>query len=458
MITFTSQAQKLRDEYLTRVRDTFGGSKTVDSEELVRDIAEHIERELESAPQPISEADMRAVIERLGDPRQWGGESDQATSPPADATEEKLSRRFSAGPGGTLVMDVGFGSIAVNGGASNEVVVDVWRKVGGKGAHQHHFRHKFHFPFPFPAPNVCGASGGDFGSVEFDKNMFKNMFKAKKIEVKTSKGHHVEVDVNIEDQDDARNEAKEKEFLNKHPVEIRQDGNTIRIEASRSGWSGRKEAKYTVSVPAQFNARLETSGGSIAVSDLAGEVDAETSGGELRFTRVEGSIDGETSGGNVHIIDCAGSIEVETSGGSIEVAGGSGKLEGETSGGPVNVKDFQGSVSVETSGAGLTIENVTGEIEGETSGGGISLVFAASPAGDVRLETSGGGITMRVPENAGFELDAETSGGNVSCELPMAGAGQVGRSHMKGTIGGGGKSVRLETSGGSIHVKKVAAE
>jgi|GEM_PF-750410 len=458
MITYTSQAQKLRDEYLARVRDTFRGSKTVDSEELVRDIAEHIERELESAPQPISEENMKSVLERLGDPQQWGGEGEQAANAPASATEEKLSRKLAAGAGGTLLMDVGFGSIVVNGGASDEVVVDVWRKVGGKGAgDKHHFSHRFHFPFPFPLPKVSGFVGDDFASVDFDKDKFKEMFRSagKKMKVKMGKGRHIELDFGAEEGGAECSEADAQAFFAKHPVAIEQRGKTIAIEASGGGWRGRKEAKYVVSVPTEFNVRLETAGGSIEVNDIAGDVDAETSGGELRFSRVNGPIDGETSGGNVHISDCAGSVEVETSGGGIEVAGGSGKLEGETSGGPVNVKGFQGSVSVETSGAGITLENVTGQIDGETSGGGISLVFAASPAGDVTLETSGGGITMRVPENAGFELDAETSGGSVNCELPIAAGGHVGRSHLKGTVGGGGKSVRLETSGGSIHVKKL---
>ena len=46
------------------------------------------------------------------------------------ATEEKLNQRFSIQPGGTVVVEVDFGSIDVNTNATSEVIVDVWRKIG----------------------------------------------------------------------------------------------------------------------------------------------------------------------------------------------------------------------------------------------------------------------------------------------------------------------------------------
>ena len=49
------------------------------------------------------------------------------------ATEEQLTKSLSVKPGGKIVVDVDMGSIdlfATN--ASNEVVVDVWRKIGRK--------------------------------------------------------------------------------------------------------------------------------------------------------------------------------------------------------------------------------------------------------------------------------------------------------------------------------------
>jgi len=259
-----------------------------------------------------------------------------------------------------------------------------------------------------------------------------------------------------------RSKANEEQFLREHPVNISQDGNTVTITShgkSRNfGWwhgSQRTEAKYTVTVPSQFNAQLKTSGGGVVVGDLTGDVNSRTSGGSLKFRRLHGPLDGETSGGSIRVADCEGDLRVHTSGGGIDVAGGSGSLEGGTSGGSVSVRDFRGATHVGTSGGGITIENVAGRITGSTSGGSISARLSSPAAEEVKLETSGGGVTIRVPEAWAFNLDAATSGGGVSSDLPVTVVGKTQRNSLKGSVNGGGKSMFLRTSGGSIHVSKL---
>jgi DUF4097 and DUF4098 domain-containing protein YvlB len=304
-------------------------------------------------------------------------------------TEEKLNQRFTVQPERQLVVDVDFGSIDVATHETDEVVVDVRRKITRK------------------------------------------------------------------------NRADEEEFLKDHPVTFSQDGDTVTVRSRRNGvggWSSsgrsRTEAKYTVQVPAQFNTQLKTSGGGIAVSDLVGEVKANTSGGGLSFVRVRGPLDAVTSGGGIRLSDCEGDLKIRTSGGGIDVSGGSGSLDGHTSGGSVTVKAFEGDARVDTSGGGLTIENVIGPVAGSTSGGSVSAVLPSPLPGDVKLSTSAGGVTVVVQEDAAFDLDASTSAGRVSTELPVMVVGEVARDRLHGTVNGGGKSVVLRSSAGSIHLKK----
>jgi len=258
-----------------------------------------------------------------------------------------------------------------------------------------------------------------------------------------------------------RAKADEEEFLRDHPVTFSQDGNTVTVRCRREGtrawlWSGpsRLEAGFTIKVPTQFNAQLTTAGGSIAVSDLAGEVKADTSGGGLRFANLRGPLDGETSGGSIRVSDCEGALHIDTSGGGIDVSGGSGSLRGHTSGGSVRVKAFRGDTRVETSGGGVTIEHVIGRVEGSTSGGSVSAELPSPLPGDVRLSTSGGGVTVTVPADAAFDLDASTSAGRVTSDLPVTVVGKVARDSLRGTVNGGGKSVVLRTSAGSIRLRK----
>jgi len=307
-------------------------------------------------------------------------------------TEEQTNHTFQATSGGTLVVDVDFGSIDVGTNSTDTVTVNVWRKV--------------------------------------------------------TRG----------------SEAEEQKFLADNPVEFIQDGNTVIVRSHAKdkekfhwlgGFRNRNEATYTIRVPARFNARLNTSGGGIAASDLTGEVKADTSGGGLRFERLHGPLDGDTSGGGIRVTDCDGTIKIDTSGGGIEVTGGGGSLHGDTSGGSITVKNFKGPASVDTSGGGIEIENVAGKIKGDTSGGSIRAALLSPIPGDVSLSTSGGGVSVSVPADAAFNLDAEASGGGVHCDLPVTIQGKREHDELKGTVNGGGPVVHLETSGGGVHVRKM---
>ena len=258
-----------------------------------------------------------------------------------------------------------------------------------------------------------------------------------------------------------KNKEAEEQFLRDCPVQFLPEGNTLTIrERNKAGihwfgnWRNRNEGKYTIHVPAQFSAKLHTSGGGIAVSDLTGEVTADTSGGGLHFTRVHGPLNGDTSGGGIGVADCEGAIKIHTSGGGIDVAGGNGSLKGGTSGGGVKVRNFTGPASVETSGGGITIENVKGTVKGSTSGGHINALLPSPVPGEVTLSTSGGGVTVRVPDNAAFNIDAETSGGGVTCDLPVTVQGKIEHGHLKGAVNAGGPAVVLRSTGGGIHIKQ----
>jgi hypothetical protein len=259
-----------------------------------------------------------------------------------------------------------------------------------------------------------------------------------------------------------KNKDAEEKFLRENPVQFLPEGNTLTVRCRTRGnnlwfgnWANRNEAKFTIHVPAQFNARLNSSGGPIEVSGLAGSVNANTSGGALRFTRLRGPLNGGTSGGPIRVENCEGAIKVDTSGGGIEVTGGGGSLEGQTSGGGVAVRNFGGPASVETSGGGMTIENVIGRVKASTSGGPINAVLPSPIPGDVSLSTSGGGVTVKVPGNAVFDLDAETFGGGVRCDLPVTVQGQIEHGRLKGVVNGGGPAVVLRSSGCPIHIQKL---
>ena len=71
MINLSDSAKKCQDKYLRQIRTYLRGCKTVDADEVERNVIEHIESEFESATAAVSFEDLNAVLQRLGSPRQW---------------------------------------------------------------------------------------------------------------------------------------------------------------------------------------------------------------------------------------------------------------------------------------------------------------------------------------------------------------------------------------------------
>lgn len=225
--------------------------------------------------------------------------------------------------------------------------------------------------------------------------------------------------------------------LSNYTITIRKDGNNILASAERKSgsgniWSGynNESVSFTVFVPAAYSSNLNTSGGSIRVSNLTGTQRVNTSGGSLTFENLSGDIRGRTSGGSIEAEGVRGPFDVSTSGGSIRI------------------KDADGAMVVKTSGGSIRIENARGSVSGHTSGGSITAEFI-TVTGPIDLGTSGGSVSVTLPETLGFDLDAR-GGRVVTSDLAFRGTTDTNR--MSGSVNGGGVSVRLRTSAGTLRI------
>lgn len=230
------------------------------------------------------------------------------------------------------------------------------------------------------------------------------------------------------------------------------DGNPVvrgKSERSRSWFGGWRSprVRFEITVPRRFDVDLETSGGSIEVSSLEGEVRAETSGGSLKFGDIEGPVRGRTSGGSIELRGAAGNADLETSGGSIRVGDVDGEVRAHTSGGSIGVEQVRGEVDVATSGGSIRLEEVAGAVSAETSGGSVTATIIEQPRHDCRLTTSGGGVTVYLADGIAVDLDARASGGRLTSDFPLGGERKT-RTSLAGEINGGGPVLYLRGSGG----------
>ncbi len=274
--------------------------------------------------------------------------------------------------------------------------------------------------------------------------------------------------------------SRADEIFAAHEIDFEQKADQVTVSAKFHGASGGLfdrggsglQVCYQISIPKKFNVDLKTAGGSVTLADLTGAARAQTSGGSLKLGKIDGPVWGQTSGGGISLASGSGAVDMHTSGGDIQIgeagatvsartSGGSIRLDqakgavvAETSGGSIAIKKSIGKVSAKTSGGDIDAGEVRGGIDAETFGGSISASLTGQPAEDLHLKTSGGGIRLNCAESLAVDLDAKTSGGRVVTELPVTVVGEYKSSELRGKINGGGPTLLLRTSGGSIYLNR----
>jgi DUF4097 and DUF4098 domain-containing protein YvlB len=242
----------------------------------------------------------------------------------------------------------------------------------------------------------------------------------------------------------ASSEAEADEILQKLTLTIEQQAGGVSAAAHyEKGSPGFHwgswppvQVDFTVTVPASYNVTLKTSGGDVTVADLAGTVHARTSGGDISLGKIAGEVDASTSGGDISLTEGAAAVKLGTSGGNIRVGRAVGPAD------------------LGTSGGDIAINSVENSVQASTSGGDVTAGIVGALKGDCRLSTSGGRVRVTVDKTAAFDLNAATSGGNVDAAglTITIEKGGVGRSRLAGKVNGGGRLLKLRSSGGDVIV------
>ena len=247
---------------------------------------------------------------------------------------------------------------------------------------------------------------------------------------------------------------------------------------------------------------LETGGGTVRIDDIGGEVRAETGGGTIEIGTVGGDVNLHTGGGNVKISAAKGNIRAETGGGNLVVLSGlqgavletgggsirldkcSGRVKASTGGGSIDLGEIGGPVEIQSGAGSIRLASANGRVEAQTGGGSIQLDRATS----VRAETGAGGIVVKLVSSSDVRTSStlETSAGDITvylsrdipitvrAEIDMANGHTIrsdfGDIHVsnqgsspwprsvtaEGALNGGGPVLKVRTSSGNISFLRMA--
>lgn len=229
-------------------------------------------------------------------------------------------------------------------------------------------------------------------------------------------------------------------------------GDTAWVVAESSRRDSKCSDDYVINVPRNMeSAKIETGGGTVATTGIAGRVDMQSGGGNLRVDDIGGPVSASTGGGSIEVGRVEGNVTLETGGGNIKIASAKGQIKAESGGGSVVVlSGLQGAV-LETGGGSIRVDKCAGTVKATTGGGSVDLgeiggpalietgagsIRLASAKGRVQAQTGGGSIQL----DGATSVQAETSAGGIVVKL-LSAAADAGRSNST-----------LETSAGDITV------
>lgn len=239
-----------------------------------------------------------------------------------------------------------------------------------------------------------------------------------------------DVEVVVEKQ--AQDEAKLEEIT----VEKSQDGDqvTLRVRGPASSGSDgivigvhySPSARLRVAVPRATMLDLRSGDGSITVEEITGTASLRTDDGAIVASRLSGEVLARTDDGSIRFREMTGKVDVETGDGSVVVGGTLTHLRAKTGDGSVRVAVEPGSRVEE----------------------------------DWTVETRDGSVEVRLPETMDVVVDAVTSDGSIRSNYPgltvERGDDDEDRSRreLRGTLGGGGRTLRIRTGDGTIRFER----
>jgi len=146
-------------------------------------------------------------------------------------------------------------------------------------------------------------------------------------------------------------------------------------------------------------------------------------------------------------------LDLSTDNGEIRVRGTQGQSELMTTNGDIDVISVRGPVEARTTNGEIRMARVEGSAEAATTNGGVAAEMTSLPAGGVLdLRTTNGNVQLTLPHDIRAVVEANTTNGRVTINYKMTMQGAITSKSIRGTIGGGGARIKLETANGNVDV------
>lgn len=215
--------------------------------------------------------------------------------------------------------------------------------------------------------------------------------------------------------------------------QVRNDSNGVTIcgvyrgrnaceSGRRGGWDwedGPPSSRLTVLLPKGVRLAANTGNGDVTVEKASNDVEIRSGNGDVRVTLTAGEVDATTGNGELEIDGATGPVRANTGNGRVYVV---------TSSGPVTARTGNGEIDVR-------MRAITG-------------------SSDMQFITGNGSVTVALPSSFNGDIDASTGHGEFHSDFEIKIVGRLNPRHIRGTIGQGGRTIKMVSGNGRLELRK----
>ncbi len=207
---------------------------------------------------------------------------------------------------------------------------------------------------------------------------------------------------------------------------------------------------------------LSTSGtSSYRIGDVSGRVRILTHSGEIVVGSAGAGADVKTLGGDIQIGPVKGDLAAQTLAGDVRASSVTGAARVETSGGHIRIGRVDGWLRARTGGGDIVVPTVAGAVAAATAGGDVRIAVASRQLKNgVTIQNGGGDVTLTLPADFRGDFDLTVTEADLSETAIRSDFPEISISRREGTVrgtgavNGGGEKVRVQTTSGTIRVKR----
>ncbi|HVF40496.1 MAG TPA: DUF4097 family beta strand repeat-containing protein [Gemmatimonadaceae bacterium] len=148
-------------------------------------------------------------------------------------------------------------------------------------------------------------------------------------------------------------------------------------------------------------------------------------------------------------------LDAGTVNGSVSVRELTSDVNASTVNGAVEVKNVGGQVKASTVNGAVDVTTRTGPVTANTVNGDIDVrMESLQSSSEMQFETVNGSVRVETPSSLDANVSLQTMHGSLVTDYPLTIQGRFGPRSASGTVGRGGRRIKLTTLNGNVELRK----